>query len=415
MPEVQSPDTIAHMLVTNVGSPARFFLVDETARIPITPYRDRTGVETTTVPLSSFDAVIERADIDDGGLSLTSFGGIHLPESEWRRIGLEKHWHAEDVDLEAPFTDPRRRLELWASREDNLWDVDEPEDPPYDHLEGIPDDSPLITEWEAQSRDDEPPRPYVSFDRPTLSVYALHAEGAGDPRGFDRIEVGEIARVDILDASDLDEWPEDPDIETRGLDVDLTPPPRRPDINYDDLDGLPQTNDILQSIYTINRHAKQLDEQAASAYRADQGAEARAYSLRKRALYRTKTVAIHRLVKADPAAVRIVRHELNGDNETYCLYLSPVDGDEDREYSFHQPLDAVDPELLRDVTGSDDRSTLPLETISFDTTSETDSLERSLSDAISTLRQHDLDPDDYLDATVVEDYDWSYEISTTFS
>jgi hypothetical protein len=67
------------------------------------------------------------------------------------------------------------------------------------------------------------------------------------------------------------------------------------------------------------------------------------------------------------------------------------------------------------VTGSDDRSTLPLETISFDTTSETDSLERSLSDAISTLRQHELDPDDYLDATVVEDYEWSYEISTTFS
>ena len=67
------------------------------------------------------------------------------------------------------------------------------------------------------------------------------------------------------------------------------------------------------------------------------------------------------------------------------------------------------------MTGSDDRSTLPLETISFDITSETDSLERSLSDAISTLRQHDLDPDDYLDATVVEDYEWSYEISTTFS
>jgi len=67
------------------------------------------------------------------------------------------------------------------------------------------------------------------------------------------------------------------------------------------------------------------------------------------------------------------------------------------------------------VTGNDDRSTLPLETISFDTTGETDSLERSLSDAISALRQHDLNPDDYLDTTVVEDYEWNYEISTTFS
>jgi hypothetical protein len=246
-------------------------------------------------------------------------------------------------------------------------------------------------------------------------VYALHAEGAGDPRGFDRIDVGEIARVDILDPSDLDEWPDDPDIETRDLADELTPPPRHPEIEYAELDPLSQTNDVLQAIYTINRYAKQFDEQAASAYQADQGAEARAHSLRKRALYRTKTVAIHRLIKADPTAVRIVRHELNGETETYCLYLAPIDEDEDREYSFHQPLDAVDPELLHDVTGSDDRSTLPLETITFDTTSETDSLERSLSDAISTLRQHGLDPDDYLDATVVEDYEWSYEISTTFS
>jgi hypothetical protein len=415
MSELQSSDVIAHLLATNVGSPVRFFLVDETATVPTTPYRDRSGVETTTVPLSSFDAVVERADVDDGGLSLTSFGGIHLPESEWRRIGLEKHWHAEDVDLEAPFTDPRRRLELWASREDNLWDQKEPEDPPYDHLEDVPEDSPLITEWDAHSPDDYPSRPYVPFDRPTLSVYALHAEGAGDPRGFDRVEVGEIARVDILDESDLDEWPEAPDIETRELDVSLTPPPRHPDVDYADLDTLSQTNDVLQSIYTVNRHAKRFDEQATSAYHAGQGAEARAYSLRKRALYRTKTVAIHRLGKADPTAVRVVRHELNGNNETYCLYFTPVDRNEDREYSFHQPLDAVEPELLQDVTGSDDRSTLPLETISFDTTSETDSLERSLSDAISTLRAHDLDPNDYLDATVVEDYEWGYQITTTFS
>lgn len=411
---MQSPDTIAHLLTTNVESPARFSLVDETATIPVTPYRERAGVETTTVPVSSFDAVIERAAVDDGGRSLTGVGGIHLHESEWGRIGLEKHWHADDVDLEAPFTHPTRRLELWASRQETLWEVDEPAEPPYDHLEAIPDDSPLITEWRAHASDD-PPRPYTPFDRPTLSVYALHAAGAHDPRGSDRITVGEIARVDILDASDIDEWPEAPDIETRELDIDLRPPPRHPDIDYDDLEVLPHTNDVLQSIHTINRYAKQFDEQADSAYHTDQGAEARAYSLRKRALYRTKTVAIHRIVKADPAAVRIVRHDLNGDHETYCLYLAPVDGGDAREYSFHQPIDAVESELLDDVTGSEDRSSLPLETISFEVRSDTDSLDRSLSDAISTLRQHDLDPDDYLDATVVQDYDWGYEISTTFS
>jgi hypothetical protein len=76
-------------------------------------------------------------------------------------------------------------------------------------------------------------------------VHALHAEGAGDPRGFDRIEVGEIARVDILDESDPDEWPEDPDIETRELRGEFTPPPRHADINYDDPDAVPP-NDAVQ-------------------------------------------------------------------------------------------------------------------------------------------------------------------------
>ena len=64
-------------------------------------------------------------------------------------------------------------------------------------------------------------------------MYALHAEGAGDPRGFDRIEVGKIARVDILDESDLDEWPDDPDIETRELAGRLSPPPLHRDCEAD--------------------------------------------------------------------------------------------------------------------------------------------------------------------------------------
>jgi hypothetical protein len=389
-------------------------LVDEEATIPVSPYRDRHGVETASVPFSSFDAVIERADVDDGGLTLTSFGGIHVPESEWRRIGLEKHWYAEDVDLEAPFSDPQRRLEVWASRENNLWDVEEPDAPPYEHLEAIPEDSPLITEWEAHSPDDEPARPYVAFDRPTLYVYALHAEGAGDPRGFDRVEIGEIARVEILGDDGLAEWPEEPDIDTR--EIDLTPPSLHPEIDYDDIAELPQTTDVLQAVHTVNRYAKQFNEQADEAYHVDQGAEARAYSLRKRALYRSKTVAIHRLVKADPGTVRIVRHDLNGDHETLCVYLRAQDGDGDeQEYSFHQPLEAVEPELLAAVTGNEDWSVLPLETISFEASSETDSLDTSLSEAISTHRGHGLDPNDYLDALVVEDYDWGYEISTKFS
>ena len=98
------------------------------------------------------------------------------------------------------------------------------------------------------------------------------------------------------------------------------------------------------------------------------------------------------------------------------MYLRVLDGDGDeQEYSLHQPLEAVEPELLAAVTESVDRSELPLETISFAASSETDSLDPSLSEAISTLRRHGLDPDDHLDASLVTDYDWGYEIPTTFS
>jgi len=412
MSVIQSPELIAHRLVTNVGSAARFALTDATATIPTTPYRAWTGVETTTVPLASFEAVIERVHIDDGGLSLTGFGGIHLPAREWRRIGLEKHWHADDVDLESPLTDPQRRLELWASREE-AWDDEDMPAPPYDHLEMIPDDSPLITEWETDGFDSVPARPPVPFDRPTLSVYALHATGANDSQGFDRVVVGTIARVEILESSDLPETIEEPDIDTRTIEFDPRPP-KHPQIEYADLEPLAQTQEVLQAVFTINRHAKRLGTRADRAYQAGRGANARVYSLQKRALYRSKTVAIHRLVKADPSAVEIVRHDLNGDHEMYCLSLQPVDNDEDRPYSFHQPLAAVAPELLSAVTGSEKRSSLHKETIEFDSSSETDSLEYSLSDAVCVLRSHGLDPDEYLDATVVEEYDFGTRFSTRF-
>lgn len=411
MTDRHPPDKIAHLLVTHVGSPVRIFLVDEEATIPTTPYRNRTGVETDTIPLSSLDAVIEQADIEDGGLTLASFSGIHVPESEWRRIGLEKHWHAEDVDLESPFTDPQRRLEVRASREHGLADLDNTSDLSYDHLDGIPDDSPLITEWADSAPDDSQARPHVPFERPTVSVYALCAEAARDPQGSDRIALGEIARVEVLD--DLAELPEEPNIDTRTLDIDPTLP-RHPEIEYTELEPLPHEDDVLQAVHTINRYAKQFGEQADTAYQTGQGAEARASSTRKRALYRTKTVAIHRLTKSDPDAVRMRRHELNGEYETYCFFLSPTDTDDGRAYSFHQPNDAVDDDLLEAVTGSDDPSTLPLESISFDAESETGSLDWSLDAAIEELRQHGLDPNDYLDTVVVEDYDWGYEISTIF-
>lgn len=400
MAEVQRADEIAHRLVTNVGSPVRIYLDDATATIPVEPCRGGTPA-TETVSLEYFEALVEQAAIEDGGLTLFSMHGLHLPESEWSRVGFDRHWQVPDADLENPFFPPRRKLEVWASREEALASAEEPYD--FSHLDGVPENSPVITEWTASAPEEYPDRPPVPLDRPTLAVRAIRAEGVTDVRGFDRVEVGQVARIEPLE--ERSEQPTPPDIEPR--EVDLSRPSRHPEIDYDELDALQQSDKVLEAVFTINRHAKRLDEEGDAAYQRGDGADARVHSLRKRALYRTKTVALHRLATFDPDAIRVLRHELDGEHELFCLYLD--------EYSFHQPMEAVEADLLRATTGSANPSELPLEAIDLETSAETDNLEMSLSQAIAVLREHGVEPNDHLDATEVEDFTWGYTISTTFA
>jgi hypothetical protein len=327
--------------------------------------------------------------------------GLHLPKSEWRRTGLRQHWRDDDADLESPFFHPQRKVEVWASREDALTKADEPYD--FSHLEALPRDSPVLTEWTVTETDEYPDRPPVPFARPKLSVRAVRAEGVTDTQGFDRVVVGHISRVEVL--NEISEQPTEPDITHRN--VAISPPSRHPEIDYAGLEHAPQSDELLEAVFTINRHAKRFGEQADEAYNRGDGVQARAHALRKRALYRTKTVALHRLSKADPDAIHLVRHELNGDHELFCLSV----GD---QYSFHQPLDAIEPDLLAAVAGTTDRTVLPLESIAFESSSTTAALDQSLSHAIDVLRDHDIEPNDYLDTTHVTDFTWGTEFSTQF-
>lgn len=86
---------------------------------------------------------------------------------------FDRHWQHPDADLENPFFTPQRKLEVCASREDALYNADEPYD--YPHLDGLHDDSPIFSEWIANAPDLYPDRPAVPFDRPTLSVRAVRA------------------------------------------------------------------------------------------------------------------------------------------------------------------------------------------------------------------------------------------------
>jgi len=402
MPEPEQPDQIAHKLVTNVGSPARFHLEDEQLTVPTEPYQSGTP-DTTTVPVASFDAVIEQASVEDAGLNVVSMTGIHLPASEWERVGLAAHQNHAAVDPHDPLTDIHRRLDLWATREDNVHSTDtDTEEISFDHLNTIPADSPLISEWQPYN-DDDPGQPPVPLSYPTLSLYATHAEDADrDARGFDRIEVGTVARLEILD--DLDEWPEEPDIEKR--DLDLPSRSRHPSFSFGDLEPLPWDDNILEAVFTINRHAKRLDEEADAAYQRDEGATARAKSIQKQALYNAKTVAIHRLAKANPSQVKIARHELNGKAELFCLYFG-------ERFSFHQPQEAVDEELLSALDVDPDG--LDTKSIDFEPTADTKDTPQSLETALTTLADHGVNANTFLTATSVEDYQWGYHVSTEFS
>lgn len=215
-----TPDEIAHVLATTNADPLRIFLHDGTVTVPTEPCRGGTP-PTTTVPANSFLAVNEDTEITDGGLTLFGISGLHLPASEWRRLGFEKNWKAEDADLESPFFPPQRKLEVWASREQNLWET-EPEQYSFDHLSSLPEDSPVITVWRDDTPDDTPAKPPVPLDRPSLYVHTVRAEGVTDTRGCDRIEVGAIAAVERVET--LDEWPREPDVEPRT--VDASPPLR---------------------------------------------------------------------------------------------------------------------------------------------------------------------------------------------
>ncbi len=390
------PELIAHKLVANNGSPVRIFLQESTLTVPIEPYR-RGSPPTADVPVAHFDAVIDRIDVVDGGLNVAGFGGLHLPASEWERTGLGDHWNVDDAAVGEPFSNTSRRLEVWASREDAFYDA-ESEEWSFDHLSAIPESSPLIEAWEPH--DEIPDRPPVPLSPPKLSLYVLHAaDSESRTHGCDRLDVGRIRGVELLD--ELEEWPTEPEVEP--VEIDLSPPPRHPSIEYDDLDPLPQTKALLAAVHTINRHAKRFDNEADAAYQRGDGAQARVYSIKKKALYRTKTVAVHRLAKAAPDRTELDLHDLNGEIEMYCV--SYPGG-----YSFHQPIAAVEDDLLEELEAESLQST----EIEFEPSTETGTLEDSLPEALGRLADRGLDVNDYLDTTTVEEYDWGYEISTTF-
>jgi hypothetical protein len=253
---------------------------------------------------------------------------------------------------------------------------------------------------EYDTRGDSPPAP---FDRPELEFRAAVADTVtdyGEPH--QRRTLCEVAAVEQRD--EITDWPEKRDKSRPGGPVEL--PSRHPQIQFDEIDPLPITDDVITAVYVINRYAKQLSDEADAAYQSGMGAEAKVKSTRKKALYDVKTVAIHRLIKSNPAVVDVSVHDLNGDVEMYCFEF-PNGG------SFHQPKSAVSDGVL-DVIDLD-VSDADVERIEFTASTDVSGLETSLAEALGVLHHHGINVNTHLDTGIVEDYTWGRQLSTTFT
>jgi len=392
-PSLSHPDVVANRLLENEGDPVRIHLKDAELTIPTEPYQSGTP-ETETVPARAFDAVVDRCYNEDAGLSIS--GRLHLPESEWERLGLGKHWEAEDAQTAGH----QRHLELWASREKSMESSGYKEDL-YRVPPSVGDDAPILEPYREYEDNERVPDSPISPLEPTkLTLWVAHAQGSSDGRGLDRLDVGRIARVEPL--PELDEEPEQRE-ETR--DSGESPPSsqsRYPTIDYDDMEPLPATDEVLDALYTINRVAKRHGEQGDEAYRRNDGALAKVHSVKKHALYDAKTIALHRLAAPHPDSLTLTRHKLNDDHDHWLFDFGTR--------SFHQPARAVANELLEDYgfdTEDEDATS-----IEYDSNPGSRDLPLSVEEALGHLLEYGIDANEYLSQTSVAEYEWGFVQAT---
>lgn len=121
--------------------------------------------------------------------------------------------------------------------------------------------------------------------------------------------------------------------------------------------------EVMKSLYVLNKHAKQYAELASENYHIGKKTTAKANSNKKKALYDVKSTVLY---KIQGEAERIMEHTIDGE-KYYCLYF---DG-----YSFHVPVDDIS--INQPVDGSDE--------IYIDNSSEKE-INRSLKDSLLCIQ-----------------------------
>ncbi|GAB3694504.1 hypothetical protein [Halorubrum pallidum] len=161
------------------------------------------------------------------------------------------------------------------------------------------------------------------------------------------------------------------------------------------MDALEPTDDLLESLYVVNKAAKQLADEATAAYDRGDVTESNVRSARKDALYRTKTDVIARVVAHDPSHVTGEYHSIHGD---VWLFLRIGD------WRFHQPPHAIGRDLTDQIQTENDRSE-PIDAPYVRDSSITRS-DRTLEEALSRLADAGINANDHLArSTVTSEHD----------
>ena len=151
------------------------------------------------------------------------------------------------------------------------------------------------------------------------------------------------------------------------------------------MEPLEPDDDLLESLYVVNKAAKRFADEATSAYERGDVTRSNVNSARKDALYRTKTAVLNRIVAFDPDRVVGEYHSVNGD--TWLLIT--VDG-----WAFHQPPRAFGSDLTDRIevrNGVDE----PRD-VAYVRDAASKRSDRSLEDALRGLAERGVDANDHL-------------------
>lgn len=173
-------------------------------------------------------------------------------------------------------------------------------------------------------------------------------------------------------------------------------------VSVEEIAPLPITDSTLNAVYTVNRHAKLIDDEAIRAFDSGSDILGEVRKEQKNALYGIKHTVAVRLARAAPEAVDISTHQPDTGKEMYRFCFP--------RWSFHVPKTKTSGRVAQAITEGniDAQSEQP----QVSPKSITSGLELSLADALGILSQHDIAVNEYLERQVVSDDNTGRQIAT---